>query len=218
MQVEMTDKTNLQAPLGTQEDEVYGTLGALLGMLEVVATDDGHPLAGVQIERLRGALAMGAQLETQIDALLILALSDLGQRLRRSVCRLRALVEHALRGALRATELADVQLVWPRRDDWGEERVSIDVSRVDRMLRALAEGLARSVGRGGSIAVAVERADEHVVLGLVGRASGLEARALTLPSLIDQAARRLFELHGGGLRLDGGRSAIEVVLPVMETA
>ncbi|HEY6876777.1 MAG TPA: hypothetical protein VI299_02115, partial [Polyangiales bacterium] len=49
-----------QAP---HDEEVYGMLGALLGTLEVIATDDQHPLSTVQSERMHGALRLGNALQ-----------------------------------------------------------------------------------------------------------------------------------------------------------
>jgi hypothetical protein len=199
-----------QAP---HDEEVYGTLGALLGMLEVIATDDQHPLSAVQGERMRGAIRLGGALQAHIEALLLLADEQLGTRLQRAHMAMRPLIEHAVRGALRGFERTNVALSLPT-GDWGLERVQIDSSRVDRSLRGLAEVLAQRVGDGGVIEVLLDRRGHHVLLTLRGRpGAGSDARK---GALVVDGARRLFELHGGALDVDPGGFTMAVLLPASE--
>lgn len=225
----MADDTNPTATAATspsahsgaaQEDEVYGLLGALLGTLEVVATDETHPVDKVQEDRLRSALALCGRLQTYIESLLTLSADDLERRLRRSHSPVRPLVEHAVRGAVRRFEAEDVSVRMPATPEWGEQRVFVDASRVDRALRALAESLADRVGAGGAIEVSVSRLDTHVVLALRGRARSDAGVRQPNPGvgLLERAARYLLELHGGGLSLDASRLGLEVRLPVSEGA
>jgi len=201
------------ASSAVQEDEVYGTLGALLGMLEVVATDDAYPIAPVQEHRLRCALELCTRLQTYLESLLTLASDDLPVRLRTTTCRVRPLVEHAVRGALRRLEARRVTLQVPEVSAWGHELVHIDAARVDRALRGLAEALADRVGEGGAVAVDVQRMGPHVILSLRGR-PGPGATAGPLGSvLLERAARRLLELHGGALSVDPRQLTIELRLP-----
>ncbi|MET0284974.1 MAG: hypothetical protein ABW352_10900 [Polyangiales bacterium] len=202
--------TARQAP---HDEEVYGTLGALLGTLEVIATDDHHPLSPVQSERVRGALRLGNAMQAQVEALLTLADDELATRLTRASLAMRPMVEHAVRGALRGFERANVALVMPS-GEWGTQRVQIDSSRVDRSVRALAEVLAQRVGDGGVIEVLLEQRGQHVMLTLRGRAgSGSD---LKRGGLVVQGARRLFELHGGALDLDASGLTMIVLLPKSE--
>ena len=225
----MADDTNPTATAATspsalsgaaQEDEVYGLLGALLGTLEVVATDEEQPVAPVQEERLRSALALCGRLQTYIESLLTLAGEDLGRRLRRAHCLVRPLVEHAVRGALRRFEAQAVSLRLPASAAWGEQRVYVDASRVDRALRGLAEALVDRVGEGGAIDLSVDRMGRHVVLVLRGRSRVDGGSRVIGPgtALLERAARHLLELHGGGLSLDPAQLALEVRLPASEVA
>jgi hypothetical protein len=201
-------RTARQAP---HDEEVYGTLGALLGMLEVIATDDQQPLSALQSQRMRGALQLGNALQAQLEALLMLADEQLGARLQRAQMALRPLLEHAVRGAVRGFEQANIALVMPSAAAWGSQRVQIDSSRVDRSLRALAEVLAQRVGEGGIIEVLLEQRERHVLLTLRGRAgAGGDVRR---GELVVTGARRLFVLQGGGLEVDASGLNLAVLLP-----
>jgi signal transduction histidine kinase len=200
-----------QAP---HDEEVYGTLGSLLGTLEVIATDDHHPLPAVQAERMRGALRLANAMQAQVEALLMLADDELPARLKRFPSTVRPLVEHAVRGALRGFERANVALVMPSDAGWGTQRVSIDSSRVDRSMRALAEALAQRVGDGGIIEVQVVQRQSDVVLTLRGRAgAGCDKQR---GGLVLTGARRLLALHGGALEVDASGLTITVQLPTVE--
>jgi hypothetical protein len=200
-----------QAP---HDEEVYGTLGALLGTLEVIATDDRHPLSEVQSERMRGAIRLGNNMQSQLEALLVLADDALPSRLQRASMVMRPLIEHAVRGALRSFERGQVALVMPSGDHWGKQRVSIDSSRVDRTIRALAELLAVRVGEGGVIEVLLAQPGHHVLLTLRGRAGAGSDGARG--GLVISGARRLFELHGGRLDVDASGLTMAILLPAAE--
>jgi len=213
-----TPKQPNTASSAQQEEEVYGTLGALMGTLEVVATDDVQPVSPLQAERLQSALRISQALQYQIEALLTLAADDLDTRLRRSHTRMRPLLEHAVRGAARTFENHGVELRMPTGSDWGHESVRIDLSRVDRLLRALTEMLVTGVGAGGQITVAVSRSGPEVVLTLQ---SELPARS-NQPAqpvgagLLARSAHRLFQLHGGSFSLDLPALSLRITLPQSE--
>lgn len=201
------------------EEEVYGALGALMGTLEVVATDDDHPVSPVQGERLQSALGLCFALQQQIEALLILSSSDLEERLRRGTVRIRPLVEHAVRGARRAFETVGVTLTMPAGDEWGRESTRIDSSRIDRTIRALTEVLIAGVGRGGSIQAEVHNRGSLVELSLLGaRAEQPPKSPPALPGalLLARAATRLFTLSGGAFSFDVERLAMHISLPLAE--
>lgn len=199
-----------------QEEEIYGTLGSLLGTLEVIATDDELPLAVVQAERVLSALRLCQGMQHQLEGLLTLACEDLEQRLRPTRATLRPLIEHAIRGALRSFEQAGVELQLPTSADWGSERVEIDASRVDRMLRALTETLLRAVGRGGSIAVALATLDGRVTLSLRGQVGQRAGQPLAQAVLVARGASRLFALHGGSFTMSAEQLTLQVELPLAE--
>jgi hypothetical protein len=210
---ERTERPSAVPRQAPHDEEVYGTLGALLGTLEVIATDDHHPLSAVQSERMRGAIRLGNAMQAQIEALLMMADEQLGERLQRAQLAMRPLIEHAVRGALRGFERSHVALVLPT-GEWGAQRVQIDSSRVDRSLRALAEVLAQRVGDGGVIEVLLDRRGHHVLLTLRGRAgAGSDVRK---GSLVVTGARRLFELHGGALDVGESGLTMAMLLPTSE--
>jgi hypothetical protein len=212
----------VRARSATQEDDVYGMLGALLGTLEVVATDDAYPLAPAQAERMRSALRLCHGLQHQIEALLTLASDQLGSSLRCTNASVRALVEHAVRGAVRAFAAQGVQLRVVPDEGW-EQRVFVDSSRVDRMLKALAEALAASVGQDGVIEASVRRVGRHVALALTGQRGSEPSRRVALgqatlatSQLLTRGAARLFELHGGGFTVDADQLNVHILLPTSE--
>ena len=210
-----------------EEEEVYSTLGALLGTLEVVSADDDHPLAPVQTERLRGATGFVRRLQHQVEALLILSSEDLGGRLRRTPLLVAPLVEHAVRSAKRTCDGLGVSVQQIARESWGDTRVLVDGSRVDRALCALVEALAGSVGRGGVIDVSVQCVGASMLLELIGQAAGNKPRApgasgasddMSEPAslasgLLARGCARLFALHSGELRVDPARPSVRLVLP-----
>ncbi|HVZ32865.1 MAG TPA: hypothetical protein VG963_10585, partial [Polyangiaceae bacterium] len=144
-------------------------------------------------------------------------------------------------GARRCLEQYAVELRMPGGREWGQERVLIDNSRVDRMLRVLTEALVRSVGQGGRLELRLKRAREPVAKARaaahgrgVGARGALREPFITIeltgaplgdPSvaqqpfaggLLERAARRLFELHGGSLHLDREQLALTISLPLVE--
>jgi hypothetical protein len=206
-----------------QEEEVYSMLGALLGTLEVVATDDVYPLAEPQVARVRSAVQLCHGLQHQLEALLTLAADDLPAGLRRTHSAVRPLVEHAVRGAVRGFAAQGVELQVPAGESWGSERVFIDSSRVDRMLKGLSETLAASVGKNGAVEVTIQPSVRHVAVVLTGHAgTALSTKqlagqpTLATSALLIRGATRLFELHGGGLTVDASRLLLHVLLPRSE--
>jgi hypothetical protein len=209
-----------------EEEEVYSTLGALLGTLEVVQADDDHRLAPVQLERLRGAIGFVRRMQHQVEALLILAGSDLDARLRRTSVRVAPLIEHAVRSAKRGCDEQSVTVQMIARDRWADARVYLDGSRVDRALGALVEALAGSVGRGGAIDVTLELVSGWVVVELVGHPRGAAAAsergvepadvAHLASGLLARGCERLFALQGGELSVDPLRPSLRLMLPTSE--
>jgi hypothetical protein len=209
------------------EEEVYATLGALLGTLEVIATDEFHPLDRVQVERLRSAGRLGRRINHFLEAMLILASEDLGDRLRRVRTPLRPLVEHALRGAIRSCAPYAVQQQLPRAEAWGDARVLVDASRIDRALGALVEALTVQVGQGGTIEVSAQLANGKAILQLAGRRGSAfvaheqqalgfgEEISLLTSALLNRAWGRLFRLHGGDLTVDCEPPVVRIVLPAL---
>ena len=203
------------------EEEVYSTLGALLGTLEVVSTDDDHALAPVQSDRLRSAAGFLRRLQHQVEALLILASDDLDGRLRRGTVRVAPMVEHAVRSAKRACDTLGVRVQLIARESWGEARVVVDSSRVDRALGALVEALAASVGRGGVIDVSVQCVGASMHLELIGhsvaapRADDDMSEQGSLDSrLLARGCQRLFALQSGELRVEPSVPSVRLVLPI----
>jgi hypothetical protein len=205
-----------------EEEEVYSTLGALLGTLEVVSADDDHDLAPIQAERLRSATGFVRRLQHHVEALLILASDDLGARLRRAPLRVAPMIEHAVRSAKRACDAQGVAVQFIARESWGEARVLVDGSRVDRALGALVEALAGSVGRGGVIDVVVQCTGSSMLLEVVGRrgarAQGplddISEPASLTSGLLVRGCARLFALQGGELQVDAARPSLRLVLPL----
>lgn len=213
----MQGKTSPQIA-AAQEDEVYGALGALLGTLEVVATDDAHPVPTIQGERVSSALRLAHRLERHVDALLMLADETLEQRLRLINHPLRSVMEHALRGALRSHRHADLSLSLPELAEWADLRVKVDGSRVDRVLRGLAELLLSRLGEGGGLFVTMRLHGAAVTLELLGRVGHAPASGAAGDSalLLQRAGSRLFALHGGELRCELDRLQMLLTLPVSE--
>jgi hypothetical protein len=211
--------TQSSAPSSAQqEEEVYGTLGALLGTLEVVAADDAHPISPVQAERVESALRISYSLQHQIEALLTLSADDLGARLRRGHARVRPLLEHAVRGAARTFASHGVELRMPSGSAWGSEAVYIDLSRIDRTLRALTETLVAGAGAGSSIEVSVKQSGAVVTITLRSELSperGKQAPPVGA-ALLARSAERLFGLHGGTCTLDLQQLMLVLTLPASE--
>ncbi|MDB4991651.1 MAG: hypothetical protein JWN04_6829, partial [Myxococcaceae bacterium] len=203
-------------------EEVYGMLGALLGTLEVVATDDSSPLAPLQVERMRSAVKLCYRLQHQVEALLTLAADGLALRLHDVA--LRPLVEHALHGAVRGLSAPGVTLRLPTADDWGMQRVRVDPSRTDRMLQALTESLLAGLGQDGVLELAVHARGEHVELTLVGQpGTPLESKrqqhgepTLEGSTLLTRAAQRLFEQLGGSCSVDATGLRLQIALCTSE--
>lgn len=200
----------------TQEAEVYGALGALLGTLEVIATDDAA-LTSAQSKQLRSAIGFAQQLQQYVEALLTLSAEDLAPRLRRAECAVRPLIEHAVRGSLRGLEAHALTLRWPEHAGWGEERVCIDVSRVDRALGALVGALASTLGPAGALEVAVRCEDGCAILTIRGEHDADDSMCPRRfeCGLLERALRRLLELQNGALALDVSQPSFELKLPLV---
>ncbi|MET0341675.1 MAG: hypothetical protein ABW252_11790 [Polyangiales bacterium] len=211
-----------------EEDEVYSTLGALLGTLEVVTADaeDEHRLAPTQLARLRSATGFVRRLQHHVEALLILGSEDLDARLRRSTLKVAPLVEHAMRSAKRVCDAVGVTVQFVARERWGDARVRVDGSRVDRALGGLVEAMAGTVGAGGVIEASVRLEGPRVVIELLGRPRGPKRAPSPLDEPLDESTltsrllvrgcMRLFALQAGELTVDAERPALRLVLPIAE--
>lgn len=201
-----------------QEADVYGALGSLLGVLEVIVTDEATPVSGPQLTRIRTALGIAQRLQQYVEALLTLAADDLPQRLRRARCSVRPMVEHAVRGGVRATTAHQIALRWPADGQWGAQRVHVDASRLDRALSALIGALAAVLGAGGVLSIELGGDEEYVVLKVRGE-PGPAAPRTPAPfdsGLLERACRRLLELQGGGFSLAADALGFEIALPIAE--
>src|SRR4051794_8687142 len=81
------------------EDEVYGLLGALLGMMEVLSIDSVDPLVPRQRKLVADALRYGDLLRARVEALITLFADEHDARFQRVEYSLRRLLDHAVRGA-----------------------------------------------------------------------------------------------------------------------
>jgi len=199
------------------EDEVYGVLGAMLGMLEVLSLEAEDPLAPRQRRFLDEALRFGDRLRTRVEAMVILLSDQSDQRFSPGEYPLRRLIDHAVRGAGWTATDKGVALELPAAGSWEEELLQIDAARVDRALRGLTDALVASVGRGGRVEVAVELAGPE--LGIVLRGvpgEPVRVGVLELSTLLASAWEHVFTLQGGGLEVDCAAFTARVRLPRRE--
>ena len=95
------------------EDEVYGMLGALLGMLEVLLLDVTDPLAPRQRRFLDEALRFGDKLRARVEAMVILLSAQGDEHHKAAEYSLRRLIDHAVRGASWSATEKGVALALP---------------------------------------------------------------------------------------------------------
>jgi hypothetical protein len=199
------------------EDDVFGVLGALLGMLEVLSLDAEQPLAPRQRRFVDEALRFGDGLRTRVEAMVILLSDQRDARFSAGEYPLRRLIDHAVRGAGWAAKEKGVALELPAAGAWEGELLQIDAPRVDRALRGLTDSMVASVGEGGRVAVALELDAQALCIVLRGfpgdpaRAQGLE-----LSALLVTAWEHVFALQGGSLRLEPEAFTARAQLPRRE--
>lgn len=201
------------------EDDVFGVLGALLGMLEVLSLDVEDPLAPRQRRFVDEALRFGDRLRARVEAMVILLSDQRDQRFQPRQYPLRRLIDHAVRGAGWAATEKGVALALPAGGGWEDALLQIDAARVDRALRGLTDALVSAVSQGGRVAVAIEIDGSELCITLRGcPGEAAQAGGLELSSLLVSAWEHVFALQGGSLRLDRDAFAASVRLPRGESA
>ena len=199
------------------EDEVFGVLGALLGMLEVLSLDVDEPLAPRQRRFLDEALRFGDSLRARVEAMAILLSDQRDQRFSPAEYPLRRLIDHAVRGAGWSAKEKAVALELPGAGAWEGEPLQIDAARVDRALRGLTDALVAAVGHGGRVEVAVEVDGPELCISLCGSpGASAQAGKLEPSALLVSAWEHVFALQGGSLRLDREAFTARVRLPRKE--
>jgi K+-sensing histidine kinase KdpD len=195
------------------EDEVNGSLGALLGMLEVLSIDVDEPLSARQQAIITDTLRFGDNLRASVEALMILLSDADDPRFARSNYALRRLVDHAVRAAAWSAQERKVVVQLPESGAWDNELVHVDAGRVDRALRAMTDALVARVGAEGTVQLEIERLPHAIRMTLTGRPAS-PAGALSLPRVLIAAWQRLFALQGGQLQVDLAGRSLRVDLPV----
>ena len=199
------------APHEAEEAEVYGTLGSLLGVLEVIAMDDA--LDAKQRARVDAARSYGQRLQRYVEALVTLAADDLSVGLRAAPCALRPLLEHAVSGALRALAEKQLSVRWPARDELDGQRVHLDASRFDRVLSAVFAQFAARLEHGGVLEIGVVERDANACVSLRGKGFDPSASPSAL-LLLARALRRLLESFGGSMSVDPQQTSVTFSLPL----
>jgi hypothetical protein len=195
------------------EDEVNGSLGALLGMLEVLAIDVQEPLSERQRAFVADALRMGDSVRAAVEALLTLLSDEADPRFGKSGYALRRLVDHAVRAAGWSASDRQVTLTLPESGDWESEPLWLEPGRVDRCLRAMTDALVAAVAPGGVVELRLEPSPRSFALILSATpAAGQEAR-LHVPQLVRSAWQRLIALQAGQLSMDVERLSLRLELP-----
>ncbi len=195
------------------EDEIYSTLGALLGMLEVLSIDAHTPLTERQRRFVNEALRFGDMLRARVEALLTLVADAGDPRHQRSPYALRRLVDHSVRAASWAAAEKGVTIVLPPGEAC-ESFVFVDAARVDRALRSITDTLVAALGKDGQVVLRVEDRPESVLLVLSADSQGGgKTPALSLSALMLSAWERLFSLQGGSLCVDNAALSVAIELP-----
>jgi hypothetical protein len=199
------------------EDDVFGVLGALLGMLEVLSLEGEDRLAPRQRRFLDEALRFGDRLRSRVEAMVILLANQHDARFVRGEYPLRRLIDHAVRGAGWAATEQGVTLALPAGGGWEAELLHIDAARVDRAVRGLTDALVAGVGRGGRVEVAVELETAELCIVLRGSpGEAAHAGGLELSSLLVSAWQHVFAVQGGSLRLEREKYEARARLPRRE--
>lgn len=195
------------------EDEVYSSLGALLGMLEVLAIDVAVPLGPRQEALVTDALQFGDVLRARVEALVTLLTDERDPRFRPAVCTVRRLVDHAVRAAAWAATERKVALTLPESGAWDDEPLWIDAPRTDRTLRAITDALVGAVGERGEVKLSIDVSASSVRLVLTAASVEAAAAALTHPQVLCAAWRRVLELQRGTFSMDADGRRVCVELP-----
>lgn len=214
-----TTSAGSSEPLGNpltkaMEDEIFSTLGALLGMLEVLSIDAQPPLTERQRRFVNEALRFGDMLRGRVEALLTLFADERDPRHQRSPYALRRLIDHSVRAASWAAAEKGVNIVLPSSEAC-ESFLFVDAARVDRALRAITDTLVAGLGKDGQVVLRVEdRLDSVLLLLTAGSAgAGNASPAISLSTLMLSAWERLFALQGGSLSVDHAALSVSIELP-----
>jgi hypothetical protein len=201
------------------EDELYGVLGALLGMLEVLSLDATDPLLPRQRRFVDEALRFGDKLRARVEAMVVLLSDERDARHAPGDYALRRLIDHAVRGASWGASERGVALELPAPGAaWDEERLFIDPPRVDRALRGLTDALVAGVGERGRVELHVQVAGAQLGLELRGLpGERAQAEPLQVSALLLSAWQRVFALQGGSLTVDRDTFTARVQLPRRES-
>ena len=195
------------------EDEVNGSLGALLGMLEVLTIDVEEPLSARQQAFVADALRMGDRLRASVEALLTLLSDESDPRFGKSAYALRRLIDHAVRAAGWSASEHQVAFTLPESGPHDDDPLWLEPGRVDRTLRAMTDALVTAVAPGGSVGLALEHTPSSVRLVLsAAPAPGTRAQ-LSVPQVVRTAWQRLIGMQGGQLSIDEERLTLRLELP-----
>jgi hypothetical protein len=199
------------------EDEVYGLLGALLGMLEVLSIDTVDPLVPRQHKLVADALHYGDMLRARVEGLITLFSDAHDARFKPVEYSLRRLLDHAVRGATWSAADKGVSIVLPDSGDWEQVMVGIDPARTDRALRAITDTLVGALAAQDRVLVRVQLSDDFVQVELSGVSDAAIKPALReLSAVLCAAWLRLFSMHGGGLSVQSETMTVQVRLPRRE--
>lgn len=196
------------------EDEVYGLLGALLGMLEVLSIDTVDPLVPRQAKLIADALRHGDMLRTRVEGLITLLSDPHDARCQPVPYGLRRLLDHAVRGATWSASDKGVSIVLPESGAWEQVVVAIDPARTDRALRAITDTLVAALGAQDQVVVRVQVDAESARLELAGVASAGRVRPALreLSALLCAAWEQLFAQQGGSFAIDPEAMTVRIQL------
>ena len=197
----------------SMEDEVNGSLGALLGTLEVLTIDVDEPLSARQQAVVADALRVGDRVRASVEALLTLLSDETDPRFVKSEYALRRLVDHAVRAAGWSASERQVALDLPESGDWESELLWLEPGRVDRTLRAMTDALVAAVAPGGAVALRIELSPSSVSLLLSASPAVGQRAELSVPHVVRSAWQRLIALQSGQLSLEVEPLALRLTLP-----
>lgn len=197
------------------EHEMYSSLGAVLGMLEVLSISVEQPLSPPQKKLVDEALRFGDGLRARLEALLVMFSDADGASQAPCAFTVRRLVDHAVRAASWSAHEKRVTLRLPEHGAWESEAVVIDVARVDRALRGMTDAVIAAVPEGGAVHLRVEVLPEQVRLSLLAEGDGVQGDGpeLAHSHVLHAGWTHLIALQGGRLSIDSRPARIVLDLP-----
>jgi hypothetical protein len=196
------------------EDEIYGLLGALLGMLEVLSIDVQAPLNERQRRFVNDALRFGDALRARVEGLVTLFTDEDDPRFQRTPYGLRRLIDHAIRAASWAAAEKGITILLPQGESWEADLLLVDAARVDRAVRSITDTLVAALGKDGQVELRVEDRQDSVRLTLSARPEGLVSLpALSLSAIMMSAWEHVFRLQHGSLSVDAAQLSVVMELP-----